>query len=203
MEKEIILKVDGFLKIFDPESKQVYVDKHNAIHFENISEALAFSLGNKKTNFVSEMHFGRGGTNIDNSGTINYLPPNVDSQNSDLYNPTFFKSVDEYDESNLDPLRNNMTVRHVPGTVYSDLLVTCLIDYGEPAGQFAFDNVTQLESPFVFDEIGLKGWNAAGPGTGKLLTHVVFHPIQKSLNRLIQIDYTIRVQTLTNLTGQS
>jgi hypothetical protein len=29
---------------------------------------------------------------------------------------------------------------------------------------------------------------------------VIFHPIQKSLNRLIQIDYTIRIQTLTSLT---
>ena len=96
-----------------------------------------------------------------------------------------------------------MTVRHIPGTVYSDVLVTCLLDYGEPAGQFAFDNASTLDSPFVFDELGLKGFSAAGPGAGKLLTHVVFHPVQKSLNRLIQIDYTIRIQSLTNLTGQS
>jgi len=27
---------------------------------------------------------------------------------------------------------------------------------------------------------------------------VIFHPVQKSLNRLIQIDYTVRVQSLTN-----
>jgi len=30
---------------------------------------------------------------------------------------------------------------------------------------------------------------------------VIFHPVQKSLNRLIQIDYTVRVQSLTGLMG--
>ena len=48
---------------------------------------------------------------------------------------------------------------------------------------------------FVFDELGLKSYDPNG--TGKLLTHVVFHPVQKSLNRLLQIDYTVRVQSLT------
>ena len=55
-----------------------------------------------------------------------------------------------------------------------------------------------MDGDFVFDELGLKWYNPAG--TGKLLTHVVFHPIQKSLNRLLQIDYTIRVQSLTGFT---
>jgi len=46
----------------------------------------------------------------------------------------------------------------------------------------------------VFDELGLRSYSAAG--TGRLITHVIFHPVQKSLNRLIQIDYTVRVQSL-------
>ena len=52
-----------------------------------------------------------------------------------------------------------------------------------------------LDGNFVFDELGIKSYNPAG--AGKLLTHVIFHPVQKSLNRLLQIDYTVRIQSLT------
>ena len=62
----------------------------------------------------------------------------------------------------------------------------------------SIDLLLSSDGTFVFDELGLKSWNGT-VGTGKLLTHVVFHPVQKSLNRLIQIDYTVRIQTLTNL----
>ena len=194
--------IQGFIKITDVTNggNDVLIEKKNAIHYENISEALAFCLANKGTNFISEMHFGNGGTSVDPSGVVNYLPPNVNSQNSNLYNPTFYKSVDDTSFSNSDPLRNKMEIRHVPGTVFTDILVTCLLDYGEPAGQLAFDNTSYNDDTYVFDELGLKAWSAAGPGTGKLLTHVIFHPVQKSLNRLIQIEYTIRIQSLTNLT---
>ena len=66
----------------------------------------------------------------------------------------------------------------------------------------AFDNGTQLESPYVFDELGLLAFNgtdSVGNELTKLITHVIFHPVQKSLNRQIQIDYTVRIQSLTNL----
>lgn len=203
MKNESLLQVTGHVKIFDPESNEIFLDKTNAIHFENISEALAYSLANKRTHFITEMHFGRGGTNFDSTGVINFLPTNTNIQNADLYNPTFFKVIDDTDEDNTDPVRNAMSIRHVPGTVFSDILCTCFLDYGEPKGQTAFDNLSTLENNFVFDELGLKSWSPNGPGTGKLLTHVIFHPIQKSLNRLIQVDYTVRIQSLTNLTGIS
>jgi len=196
--------IQGFIKISDVSDSSrpvILVEKKNAIHYENISEALAMGLANKSSNFIYEMHFGNGGTTVDQTGIINYLPPNVNTQNSNLYNPTFFKTVDDTNETNTDPIRNKLEVRHVPGTVYSDILVTCLLDYGEPAGQLAFDNSPYSEDTFVFDELGLKGWSATGAGLGKLLTHVIFHPVQKSLNRLIQIEYTVRIQSLTNLTG--
>ena len=41
--------IDGHIRIFDPESGEDYVNKRNAIHYENISEALVLSIGNKTT----------------------------------------------------------------------------------------------------------------------------------------------------------
>lgn len=203
--------VRGHIKILDPESGEVFVDKPNAIHYENMSEAIAYSLGNKSRNFIYEMHFGNGGTSVDPTGVINYLPPNVRTQNSDLYNPTFYKNVDNTSANNSDTSRNKIEIRHVPGTVYSDILITCLLDYGEPnqlspgnltgQAQSPFDNSQNLDNVFVFDELGLKGYTDAGNGLGKLLTHVVFHPVQKSSNRLIQVEYTVRIQTITNLSS--
>jgi hypothetical protein len=65
-----------------------------------------------------------------------------------------------------------------------------------------FDNSQDLSGDFVFDELGLFGYvtGASGLGAGlPLLTHVIFSPVQKSLNRLIQIEYTVRIQTLSQL----
>jgi hypothetical protein len=197
--------VQGHIKIFDPESGQVFIDKRNAIHYENMSESIAYSLANKGQSYIYEMHFGNGGTSVDPTGIINYLPPNTNTSNSNLYNPTFAKIVDNTSALNADPTRNKIEVRHTPGQVFTDLLISCLLDYGEPTGQAAFDNSTNLNETYTFDELGLKARSLDGTSglttTGKLLTHVIFHPVQKSLNRLIQIDYTVRIQTLTNLSS--
>ena len=189
------LMVQGHIKIYDPITKLVYIDKPNAIHYENKSEALAQSLANKGTGFITNMVFGNGGTSVDSTGVITYLPPNTFNQSATLYNQTYEKIVDNTSVLNLDPQRNYIEVRHTPGLIYTDLFISCLLDYGEPAGQDAFDNSTTLGGEYVFDEMGLVS------ESGKLLTHVIFHPVQKSLNRLIQIDYTVRIQTLTNLTS--
>ena len=197
--------VRGHIKIFNPETGEVFIDKPNAIHYENFSVALASSIANKSQNFIYEMDFGNGGTSVDPTGIITYLPTNTAGQNANLYNPTYSKIVDNTAIANPDPTNNKMTVTHIPGTVYTDILVSCLLDYNEPNGQQLFDNSTDLNSEYVFDELGLRGRSSDGTSgllsTGLLLTHVVFHPVQKSLNRLIQIDYTVRVQTLTNLSS--
>ena len=57
--------VRGHIKIFDPESGEEFVNKTNAIHYENISVALAQNLSNKAQSFIYEMHFGNGGTAVE------------------------------------------------------------------------------------------------------------------------------------------
>lgn len=190
---------EGHIKIFDPETKEVFVDKRNAIHYENMSVAMVQSLSNQGQGTIYEMSFGTGGTVVDPTGLISYLTPNTYGVNSSLYNQTYTKIVDQNAAENIDPVRNKMEIRHISGATYSDIIVSCLLDYGEPAGQAAFDNSQNMDSDFVFDELGLKSYNP--DGTGKLLTHVIFHPVQKSLNRLLQIDYTVRVQSLTGSNG--
>jgi len=187
--------VQGHIKIFDPESKEILIDKRNAIHYENMSIALAESLANAGQGFVYEMAFGNGGTSVDPTGIITYLTPNSTGTNASLYNQTYSKIVDDQSVNNVDPNRNKIETRHVTGTNYTDIIVQCLLDYGEPNGQEANDTATSTESQYVFDELGLVSYSPTG--TGRLLTHVIFHPVQKSLNRLIQIDYTVRVQSLT------
>ena len=74
-------------------------------------------------------------------------------------------------------VRNKIETRHVSGTNYTDIVVTCLLDYGEPEGQDAFDTATDTENLYVFDELGLKSYSPSGEG--RLITHVIFHPVQK------------------------
>jgi len=191
------VKVQGHIKIYDPETQEVYVNKRNAIHYENFSLALVNSVSNMGYGMISNMSFGNGGSRVDPTGIITYLTPNTIGTNATLYNETYTKIIDASNTANVDPTRNYMETRHILGNTYTDLLVSCLLDFGEPSGQNAFDNSANLDGKYVFDELGLKGADAAGNLV--LLTHVIFHPVQKSLNRMIQIDYTIRIQSISGV----
>ena len=200
MEQLIHPIITGHIKITDRNTGEILEDKDNAVNYEAISIAMANTLSDHGSGWIYQMAFGNGGSAVDSTGVITYLPPNVTGENASLYNQTYQKVVDGNSAANLDPLNNNMTVLHTPGNVYTDILVSCLLDYGEPAGQQAFDNSTNFNGEYVFDELGLQCWNGSANSLF-LITHVIFHPVQKSLNRQIQIDYTLRIQTLTNLSA--
>jgi hypothetical protein len=184
--------IEGHVLIRDHETGEVIVDKKNAIHFENMSEALALSLANRAQGNIHEMVFGNGASTVSGTGAITYFPPNITGQDARLYNQTFTKVVNDMSPLNPDRNRNHIRVQHGQNNVYTDIIITCLLDFNEPAGQEFFDDAEDNEGQFVFDELGLKSFDPL-PNNGKLLTHVIFHPVQKSLNRTIEIVYTLRI----------
>ncbi len=182
--------VSGHVQIKDSETGEILVNKRNAIHAENMSVALAKSLANKSDGPIYTMFFGNGGATVNGLGIITYLPPNTVGSTANLYNPTYFEIVDE---NRLAPSDNNMTVTHLQNALFSDIIIKVVLGFGEPSGQSSFDDAQNTEQEFVFDEIGLKTFNG-DPNAGLLLTHVIFSPVQKSLNRSIEVQYTLRVQ---------
>lgn len=186
-------KMIGHVLIRDGETKEILVNTYNAINYEAMVVAMAEALTHNTAGLISEMHFGNGAANVSGTGTVTYFPPNVTGLNAQLYNDTYYVFVDANDPRDTDPTENFMTVQHLAGTLYADIIVTATLGYGQPSGQQAFDNASNTEGLYVFNEMGLKTFSQAG-GTGTLLTHVIFSPIQKSLNRLIEIEYTLRIQ---------
>jgi hypothetical protein len=194
--------VEGFVTIRDFVTKEILVEKKNAIHHENMSLALANALSSRGKGEIYRMAFGNGASSVDETGAITYLPPNSTGQNAALYNQTYSKIVDDTSVLNTDAAKNKMSVSHISGKVYTDVVIKCLLDYGEPAGQSAFDNTTSINSQFTFDEIGILvnyGNDNLGNELTKLIAHVIFHPVQKSLNRQYEVEYIIRIQSLTNM----
>lgn len=195
MLDEVKTKMTGHVLIRDGETGDVLVDRLNQIHFENMSIAIAKSLARRDDGWILEMHFGNGGATVNGIGVVTYLPPNVIGQNANLYNPTYFKVINDVSPLNVDPSKNFIEILHTDNEVFTDIRMTVTLDFGEPGDQAAFDNATSTEGVYVFDELGIKAAGEPGDpaGSGLLLTHVIFHPVQKSLNRIIEIVYTIRI----------
>ena len=197
--------VEGHVLIKDLESGRILVNKRNKINFENMSITLANASANKGQS-IWEMHFGNGGTNVDSAGAITYKSTNTDTASGSLYNAKFYKVIDASDSNNTDSSANYLTVNHTNGQNYTDIVATCTMAYGEPAAsdttfnlagvdQGTLDNNASVSGTFVFDELGLRARHTGGTlGAGNLLSHVVFHPVEKSANRIIQTIYTIRIR---------
>jgi hypothetical protein len=197
------LKISGHVTITDKLTNEILLDTHNSIHFENLSVAIVESLmsgvlnasDTTTTGFVYSMAFGNGGTTVSSTGIITYNPPNNVGSTASLYNKTYDKIINNNFSANSDTIDNNITYDHIPGKAYTDMVISCLLDYGEPSNQTAFDNVNSIKSNYAFDELGLIS------SSGQLLTHVTFSPIIKSSNRQLDITYVVRISTLSSLSA--
>jgi hypothetical protein len=186
------LQFTGHILIVDKTANLVLADTLNQIHPENMSVAIALSLAQQQGGFIQQMAFGNGGSYVSGTGAITYFPPNVTNTEAELYNETYRKVVNNQSPLNTNVAANNFTINHLINTPYSDLVINCLLDYNEPAGQDAFDDASDVNGTYIFDELGLVSYNI-DPAAGSLLTHAIFNPIQKSLNRQIEITYTLRI----------
>lgn len=180
-------KIKGHLRIYEEESQKVLFDKHNDIHPENFSMALANSLSNN-SGFIQELAFGNGGVRVNASNEFLYSSPQTIGRTASLYNETYFKVVDQRSTGNVDPTRNYMTVSHVNGNVFTDILVHCTLEKNEPTGQNVLNNDNQIVSEYTFSEVGLKNYK------GDLITHICHYPISKTSNITLIFDYLIRIQ---------
>jgi len=203
--QELPINFETFIVITDLDSGKILCEGKNAIHMENMSTAIAQSLARGLGGFISEMHFGNGSSITGTDGTITYKKPNITGQDATLHNTTYFRVVDEDDANNPDTLTNKVTISHTSGTGYADTLVVATLDYIDPAvddsvfnivdnTQQSLDATTSVTGEMVFDEIGLKTRGISGLNSGKLLTHFIFHPVEKQANQRIQVAYTLRVR---------
>ena len=182
------IKMSGHILITDAETKEEIVNKRNAIHYGNMANMIAKALTNSADSYIHYMAFGNGATSVDAAGKVIYKAPRVSEayeNSATLYSRTFQKVIS-----------NNTTtdkIEIIPGTSYTDLKITCTLGYNEPSAQDTFDTSTTNDGLYVFDELALLSY-ATDPTNSTMLTHVIFHPVQKSANRTIEIIYTVRVQ---------
>lgn len=212
--------VTGHVTIKDKGTGEVLLDKFNKIHYGNFSTKIAEAFIGKPDAFITYMAFGNGGLTIDSSGIITYNEPNTSNSKvpaAQLYNTVYIKEIENYNSDTF----SEATVDTIAGggiNNYEDITITVTLSNDEPDGQLLIDNSNSVnENPlsntdFVFNEIALysgvknqgnkqteaeiEGFiNGGDPGSRPLmLTHVVFHPIQKSQNREIEVIYRLRIQ---------
>jgi len=195
------ISIDGHVKIWDPKTKEIFVSKHNAINPETMTLIIATMLQGNNNSYVYEMHLGNGGLIIDETGNITYndVTDNLSTGlEAGLYNPTYFKVIDVVDSTNnSDIVNNKVVVNHTTGLNYTDLVVTCTLEENEPNSSnenSLVDSPEEYNGDYIFNELGLKSRGSDGKNTGYLLSHIVFDPVQKSANRVIQIVYTLRIR---------
>lgn len=201
INEQIGINVEGHIKIvdftdvdiekldlsnIDFSSLKILEDKRNAIHFENMSYALASSFIGNNTYLLDSLTFGNGGTYSEGT-TIQYNSPNTVGTSSNLYNEIFNVKINSSSGSTVNNTTNMFTnVRHLPGNLFTDIVVTCILD-----GSFSYSTSTNgTVTDFTYDEFGLFDKN------GRMLTHVIFNPRRKTINSKVGIFYTLRISSI-------
>lgn len=97
---EFTVSAIGHVFIEDADTKEVILDKHNAIHPRNMSRIISRALAREPNSYIRRMAFGNGASSVDIAGQVIISPPNDGrdgSWESRLYNETYSEIIDELD----------------------------------------------------------------------------------------------------------
>lgn len=199
--------VEGFLKISDVNTGEVLVDKKNAIHFGNLTASVTEVLSGVDSSHIRFVAFGNGGTQVVGSsdeetagdGTVIYKKPNAGKRKSlsdGMHNEIYSVELNYVDpNNNVSYLSSN--------SEYADIVMEAILDFDDlEIHQNNLDRASTYEEYGMIDEIAIftgnstqddRYYNLGLSTSHKMVTHVIFHPIQKTKNRKIKIDYVIRV----------
>lgn len=213
------IKVLGHVKLEGKQTGEIFLDKKNAIHPQNVARIFARALANEPYHHIANIALGNGGSFIDTAGNILYNPPNTVGIGAKLYNETYSESVDG-------SIQNGNTVISSASAVdlTSLVTITATIAADEPSNQFISDAQADgiLPNPpsfapdsqtnnyevgtdfgyaYNFDELGVRAKNPLyvpdDPNSNEpeflLLTHIVFSPIEKTANRELILTYTLQI----------
>lgn len=179
--------IKGHLRVYEQETGNLLLDRHNDIHNENFSKALAYSLANQG-NTIQALALGSGGVRVNASNEFLYSSPQIIGRTAALYSETYRKIIDQHSVENPDSTRNYITVEHGSGNEYTDIKCHCTLEKNEPASQAVLTNTNEIISEYTFNEAGLL------TSAGDLITHLCFYPIAKSNDITLIFDYIIRIQ---------
>jgi hypothetical protein len=102
MNELFSVSVDGHCKIVN-DLGEVLLNKHNAIHPQNMARVFARALAHEDNYYIYRMAFGNGGTEVNSAFTVSYRTPNdglppdtsTDGWTSRLYNETYSEIIDD------------------------------------------------------------------------------------------------------------
>ena len=166
-----IFKFTGHVQIIDETTGKVLLDKHNAIHPQNMSRIIARKLANEPNSTFYRLAFGDGGTFVDGSGNHILRSPNDGTNGagweSRLYSETYSEIIDNEDSAFGDDIGSAGpdNVRLVGGAnagrdislgpkgvtsseinTESNVVIDMVINEYEPLGE---------DRTFAFDEMGI------------------------------------------------
>lgn len=191
-------KVTGHVLIKDKNTDEVLLDKFNAVHNKNMAIVIARALSNESPDPVSglskhqiyKLKLGNGGSSINSTNMITYLPPRVTLPTANLYAPTYSEVIDDSVAGH--PSENSVTYMESPAPDLTTVVIcTATVAAGEPSGQDLTDSPPNADADanatYAFDELGLF------TSDDLLLTHIIFSPILKTANRELVITYSLTI----------